>query len=68
MGEVKTYSEDECCDGCGITHEAAREQGEIFEGELLQRLECPGCGKVGCNVCMPAGNGCLCPECEDDDE
>lgn len=66
MPKIKTYPEDECCAGCGITHEAAREQGDIFAGELLQELECPKCGKMGCNVCMPAGAGCPCPECSDE--
>ena len=28
-------------------------------------LTCPGCGREGCENCMPAGNGCMCPECEE---
>ena len=31
-------------------------------------LECPSCGKLGCDECMPAGRGCACPECEESDE
>jgi hypothetical protein len=63
--KIKTYPEDEGCAGCGISHKAAREQGSIDEGELLQELECPECGRMGCSVCMPGGNNCICPECEE---
>lgn len=28
-------------------------------------LNCPKCLRNGCDACMPAGRGCLCPECED---
>ena len=34
----------------------------------LMALECPECGAVGCDDCMPVGRGCLCPACEDDEE
>lgn len=28
-------------------------------------LQCPGCGRDGCPECIPAGRGCVCPECEE---
>lgn len=28
-------------------------------------LTCPECDRVGCPDCMPAGRGCMCPECEE---
>jgi hypothetical protein len=28
------------------------------------RLICPECGRDGCAECIPAGRGCICPECE----
>lgn len=27
--------------------------------------ECPVCYREGCPACMPAGNNCMCPECEE---
>ena len=43
-----------------------------FCGEKTRRiLTCPRCGREGCPECMPAGAGCICPECEekaDEDE
>lgn len=30
--------------------------------------ECPGCDRPGCDYCMPAGKGCNCPECCEDEE
>jgi hypothetical protein len=39
---------------------------------LDDMLECPGCGRPGCCTykggCMPGGNNCLCPTCEEGDE
>lgn len=67
MAKIKTYPENEGCAGCGLSHEAARGAGYLFKGELLQELECPRCGKIGCNVCMPGGVGCICPECEQEE-
>ena len=33
--------------------------------ELTDRIfECPKCSREGCPKCMPAGIGCLCPQCE----
>jgi hypothetical protein len=29
-------------------------------------MRCPQCGRDGCLECMPAGVGCICPECEED--
>lgn len=34
------------------------------EDPYLYRLECPSCGKEGCDECMPAGRGVACPDCE----
>lgn len=65
---IKTYPKDEGCAHCGISHKAARADGAIDKGELLQMLECPECYRMGCSVCMPAGNHCICPECEAGDE
>jgi hypothetical protein len=31
-------------------------------------LVCPECGRDGCSECMPAGRGCVCPECEEGGE
>jgi hypothetical protein len=38
-------------------------------GEPTDRiLLCPTCGREGCPECIPAGNGCECPECEEGDD
>ena len=35
-------------------------------GEAVNEiLCCPECGRDGCWNCMPAGKGCICPECEE---
>jgi hypothetical protein len=65
MPKIKTYPADEGCAGCGISHKTAQEDNHLDAGELLQELECPACGRMGCNVCMPGGVGCVCPECEE---
>ena len=31
-------------------------------------IDCPECGRWGCPECMPAGRGCICPDCEDKQE
>lgn len=48
--------ESEGCPFCGET------RGALPDGTFL---ECPECGRDGCDKCMPAGRGCACPECED---
>jgi hypothetical protein len=40
---------------------------------LSEILECPDCHREGCCPdegfgCMPAGNNCSCPECEEPDD
>ena len=47
---------------CGECHHDASNDpnGDCY----LYKLECPSCGKVGCDECMPAGRGCPCPDCE----
>jgi DNA-directed RNA polymerase II subunit RPB2 len=42
-------------------HDASKDPHDPY----LYKLECPSCGKEGCDECMPAGRGCPCPECED---
>jgi len=42
------------CPYCGFV-------GIIMKPE--DSLECPKCHRDGCSECMPAGRGCLCPEC-----
>jgi hypothetical protein len=65
---MKTYPEDEVCAGCGISHATARAEGHIRARELLRVIECPTCGHEGCDVCMPAGLGVPCPDCEMSDD
>lgn len=64
---MRTWPEDECCPYCGETVETAAksflQQDELEHG--LPRLECPVCGRDGCAICMPGGNNCMCPECEE---
>lgn len=38
---------------------------EVVEEKFV--FECPQCARVGCPECMPAGKGCICPECEESD-
>lgn len=52
----KIDNEDKCSH-CG--EEIARDEDQVFI------YTCPSCGRKGCDSCMPAGNGCMCPECED---
>lgn len=61
----KDYPADEGCAHCGISHEEAKRQGYIEGEELLSHLTCPECYRDGCDVCMPMGRGCMCPECEE---
>lgn len=35
---------------------------------LSEAMKCPRCLRDGCPECMPAGRGCLCPECEAGEE
>jgi hypothetical protein len=36
--------------------------------EPKYRFHCPVCDRDGCPECIPAGRGCLCPECEEAEE
>lgn len=44
--------------------------GEALDVEDIEvgLLTCPECAREGCSQCMPAGRGCICPECEKDEE
>lgn len=53
----KPEPEPETCPYCGTT---------MATDEKV--LSCPWCLREGCNNCMPAGRGCLCPNCENTDE
>jgi hypothetical protein len=37
--------------------------GKSSEEQFI--FECPECARNGCPECMPAGRGCVCPECEE---
>lgn len=50
--------EDRKCDYCGYVDTT---------DEPAYRLQCPSCDREGCEECMPAGRGCVCPECENGD-
>lgn len=50
----KKMAESESCPHCGADLE--EDDGKI--------LQCPQCDREGCSECMPAGRGCICPECE----
>lgn len=64
---MKTYPKDEGCAYCGASHAQAIKDTVLMKDELLSHLECPECGRDGCEVCMPAGVGCVCPECDEGD-
>lgn len=38
------------------------------EEEMERIFTCPRCGREGCWKCMPAGRGCICPECEEQED
>jgi hypothetical protein len=61
------YEDGETCEGCGLVQkqtEVDKKNGDPA-GFVL---ECPLCCRPGCDECMPAGRGCPCPECEDEDQ
>jgi hypothetical protein len=49
------------CDTCEVPYDA--EYIEIVA--LFGPFICPQCEREGCPECMPAGRGCMCPECEE---
>lgn len=58
------YNEGEKCHHCGkVQHqnEADKKNGDP-PGYLLT---CPECYRPGCEECMPMGQGCKCPKCEE---
>lgn len=54
---MKVKKTKEKCDYCG--------QQKISENGKIYTYECPQCSREGCDFCMPAGNNCICPECEE---
>lgn len=50
--------EDGKCGYCG--HQADMNGEEPFS----YRLQCPECGRDGCDDCMPLGRNCRCPDCD----
>jgi hypothetical protein len=46
------------CDYCGVKPKPKAK-------EPLYQYTCPMCMRPGCPECMPAGNGCICPACEE---
>ena len=51
---------DAKCEECG--YDASDDpDGETY----LYKLKCPICERDGCDICMPAGRGCPCPDCEE---
>jgi DNA-directed RNA polymerase subunit RPC12/RpoP len=47
------------CDHCG--HQVPPDSEEPYS----YKLQCPNCGRDGCEECMPFGRGVACPDCED---
>ena len=44
---------------CGYCH---------VKSEDMYVLTCHDCQREGCPECMPAGRGCICPQCEEREE
>ena len=68
---LKTW-EDPQCGHCGEhvdSLDILMNEDELvaLSGEM-PLYTCPQCGRDGCPQCMPAGNNCLCPECEENKE
>lgn len=53
--------EDLTCPYCGAQLDAE----ELRIVDRIGWMTCPSCDREGCSECMPAGRGCLCPECEE---
>ncbi len=52
---------EETCPHC----QQPRDAEELALQKTRGPLRCPECGREGCFSCMPAGRGCICPECEE---
>lgn len=48
--------------------EEPRSDEELSLQDKYGPLICPRCEREGCYQCMPAGRGCMCPECEQGEE
>lgn len=57
------YEDGEMCAGCGVIQRQTKEEKKNKEPAGYY-LKCPACTKPGCEECMPAGRGCVCPDCE----
>jgi hypothetical protein len=55
---------EETCDYCGAGPKPKGSPPNSTK-ELFYRYACPMCMRPGCPECMPAGNGCICPECDE---
>ena len=60
MAKYKAESYGTKCNYCGAKQEP--EDGYVWF------YECHECCREGCPECMPAGEGCICPECEENEE
>ena len=56
---TKAMTPKQQCPACGTEPEDDEPRGEY---------ECPQCGLVGFDCCVPGGRGCLCIECEERSE
>jgi len=64
VGGYPVYEDGERCAGCGAVQLQTQEDKDAG-APAGYYLECPRCYRPGCEECMPAGRGCLCPVCED---
>lgn len=58
------YEDGEKCEGCGAVQKLDPKYPDDPAGYVLT---CPECYKVGCDICMPNGRGCVCPDCENEE-
>lgn len=63
-GKVRFPCDEETCPYCGAP--VGDDEGD-YRTANANRLVCPKCSRDGCPKCMPAGRGCMCPECEEGD-
>lgn len=61
------YEDGEKCEGCGaVQHQTEEDKANGDPAGYV--LTCPQCYRPGCEECMPAGRGCICPKCEDEND